>query len=73
MWLGLLAARTFVSALVILLPILPMASVHFMRLGTLTVVVSVLLGLLIVALLLFARILGWLGHGSLLHVIEYRR
>jgi hypothetical protein len=64
---GLLAARAFVGALVILLPILTMAPVGFMLFSALTVIVGVLLSLLIVALLLFAWILSWLGHGSLLH------
>ena len=63
----LLAARAFVGTLVILLSILAMAAVGFVLFSALALIVGVLLSLLIVALLLFSWILGWLGHGGLLH------
>ena len=66
----LLPARTFICALVVFRAILRVAPVDLVLARALGHVVGVYLSLLIVALLLFARVLGWLGHGSLLQMIE---
>jgi hypothetical protein len=61
-----LAARALVGAFVVLLAILLVAARDFIFLGALLVLAGFLLGLLRIALLLFARIVGGLGHGNLL-------
>ncbi len=67
---NLLSARSFVCALVVLLTVLLVTAVDLGLFSALAIVVGILLGLLVFTLLLFARILGRLGHGGLHRMIE---
>ena len=62
----LLPARPFVGALMVLLPVLLVTAGHFILFGALLIALRFLLSLLCIALLLFAWIVAWFGHGSLL-------
>jgi hypothetical protein len=50
----------------VLLPVLLVTAGHFILFGALLIALRFLLSLLCIALLLFAWIVAWFGHGSLL-------